>query len=334
MPQRLVEIVVPEECREELLSLLDGWAVQGRWYEEIGEGRVLVRVLADSEETERILDGVAGRFSGHEEFRALLLPVEASLPQPEEEPQAPDMPEEAPPRRVRVGRISREELFADLADGARVSPVYIATVALSAVVAAIGLMRDDVAAIIGAMVIAPLLRPNMALSLATTLADAKLARGALLANLSGLLTAIGVSGIMGFLFAVDPAGEQIVQRSHVGTMEILLALAAGAAGALAVTTGIQVSLVGVMVAVALLPPLVSVGLLVGSAEMGMAWRAGLLVLVNVISVNLAGVGVFLLQGIHPRTWGEADRARKVTWIALATWILLLAALVLLVRLAA
>jgi uncharacterized membrane protein len=52
-------------------------------------------------------------------------------------------------------------------------------VVLSTIVAAVGLARDNAAIVIGAMVMAPLLGPNMALSLATTLGDTKLAFRAL-----------------------------------------------------------------------------------------------------------------------------------------------------------
>jgi uncharacterized membrane protein len=81
------------------------------------------------------------------------------------------------------------------------------------------------------------------------------------------------------------------------------------------------------VAVALLPPLVVCGMLLGSEFTGRAFSAALLVLVNVICVNLAGVITFLAQGVRPRSWWEAERAKKATRIAIALWVALLAVLV-------
>ncbi len=113
----------------------------------------------------------------------------------------------------------------------------------------------------------------------------------------------------------------------------MLALAAGTAGALAFTTGIHTPLVGVMVAVALLPPLVASGLCVGAGRWTMAGGAFLLFLANLICINLAGVATFLVHGIRPRTWWEADKARKAARVALGVWLVLLAALALAIILA-
>ena len=101
--------------------------------------------------------------------------------------------------------------------------------------------------------------------------------------------------------------------------DIVLALAAGAAGALVFTTGVPAMLVGVMVAVALLPPLVTAGLRV--AVRGGAGTGGalLLLMTNVICVNLAAVVTFLVRGVGPRTWWEADKARRATRKAVILW---------------
>ena len=48
-----------------------------------------------------------------------------------------------------------------------------------------------------------------------------------------------------------------------------------------------------------------------------------LFLTNITCVNLAGVITFLAQGIRPRTWWEADKARKATRTAIGFWLLLL-----------
>ena len=82
-----------------------------------------------------------------------------------------------------------------------------------------------------------------------------------------------------------------------------------------------------MVAVALLPPLVTFGLLLGGGHLAMATGALSLFLMNLICVNLAGVTTFLVQGIRPATWWEKDRAVKATRIALVLWAALLAALI-------
>jgi len=158
-----------------------------------------------------------------------------------------------------------------------------------------------VAIIIGAMVIAPFLGPNVALALSTTLGDNKLRNDALKATIIGFSIVILLSVSMGYLFDVDPTIPEIASRTQAGISDILLALASGAAGVLAFTTGVSAVVIGVMVAVALLPPLTAFGLLTGSGEYNLATGAFLLFLTNIICINLAGVATFLLQGVSPRT---------------------------------
>ena len=176
------------------------------------------------------------------------------------------------------------------------------------------------------MVIAPLLGPNVALSLGTTLGDLSLLRRALLTALAGIATMTVLSVIIGMLVYVNPASPEVASRNAVALGDIAVALASGCAGALAFTTGVSATLIGVMVAVALLPPLVTFGLLLGGGHSASAMGALSLVLMNLICVNLAGVMTFLVQGIRPATWWEKDRAVKATRIAMGLWAGLLGAL--------
>ena len=331
MSLRLVEMIVPEIAAERASKSLGGQTVVGFWEQPIADQQVLVRVLLEAKRSESLLDSLEKDFSSVPGFRIMLWEVEATLPrlaQPEKADEGQQAGAAEQPQQIPL-RISREELYSKIAAGAQVSHVFIVTVVLS-LVAAIGLMRNDLAVIIGAMVIAPLLGPNVGLALATTLADTVLTAKSLLANGVGVLTALALSCFVGMVFAVDPAVPAIAARTSVGVGDVMLALAAGCAGALAFTTGVSASLIGVMVAVALLPPLVVFGLLLASGNFILAGGALLLVLTNVISVNLAGVLTFVAQGIRPRTWWEADRAKTSTRKAIVLWLALLALLIVLI----
>jgi uncharacterized hydrophobic protein (TIGR00341 family) len=281
----------------------------------------LLRLLIPAERVETLSDKVSDRFAESEGFRIMLFAVEATIPLPKEEEAEGEVEAEAVEESRE--RISREELYTDVASGAELGVVYVVTVALSAIVAAFGLMRGDVAVIIGAMVIAPLLRPNVALSLAITLGDISLALGSLKALAVGLTTSLAVAWLLGSLLSFDPMVPEIVSRTQVAIGDFGLALAAGAAGALAFTTGVPAGMIGVMVAVALLPPLVNAGMLAGAGYGEQALGALLLTMTNIVCINLAGVVTFIVQGIRPRRWWEAERARKATWIAIVLWALLL-----------
>lgn len=325
MALRLIEMILTEKDGGKVGELLKDHKLLEHRQVRLSEGEVLVRILLDAEQTEPVLDLLEQRYAPGEGNRVVILPVEATLPRPE--PETDTAPEQSPSEKKLPERIAREELYEDIRDAARCSKVYLAMVVLSTIVAAIGLYYNSVAIIIGAMVMAPLLGPNVALSLGTALGDLQLLRRALLTNLAGIATTIALSVIIGTLLQVDPESPEMASRISVGPGDIVVALASGCAGALAFTAGASSAVIGVMVAVALLPPLVTFGLLTGGGHMESAIGALSLFLVNLICVNLAGVTTFLAQGIRPTTWWEKDRAAKATRIAIGLWTALLALLV-------
>jgi uncharacterized hydrophobic protein (TIGR00341 family) len=322
---RVMQIFLPQASDQNLDELLEGRQILGRW-RDTDTDQVVLHLLVPAEETEPIMDRCEQRFASVEGFHVVLFPVEAVLPRPE--PEAEEKPETKEEEQNNSQRISREELYTEVTEGLGISRVYLGMSILSAVVAAVGLMRDDVAVIIGAMVIAPLLGPNVALSLGTTLGDVELIRRAVTTNLVGVLTAFGFAVIVGLVFTVNADVPAIMSRTEVGSGDILLALAAGAAGTLAFTRGLAGAVIGVMVAVALMPPLVVCGMLTGAGRVELAFGAFLLTTANVICINLAGVAIFLIQGVRPRSWWEAERAKKASRRAVLIWAAMLTALLL------
>jgi len=329
MPLRQIEVVIPKEGKNEMDELLKDDAVVTYWRDCGGDstGKCLIKVILDISQTESFLDRAEQLMGQYEGFRMVILSVDATLPrigEPEEkEPDETDEPWQKP---IQGLRVSREELFSEISDGIKLNRIYMALVILSTIVAALGILRDNTAVVIGAMVIAPLLAPNIGLALATTLGDLDLGRKSLISNISGLLVALSISILLGMFLPVDNTVYQIASRTEVHLSDIALALASGAAGVLAYTVGMSAAVIGVMVAVALLPPLVTAGLLFGNMQWDLSIMAFLLLITNVICVNLAAVATFIFQGIRPRTWYESKKADKANRIALTLWITLLIAL--------
>jgi uncharacterized hydrophobic protein (TIGR00341 family) len=327
MALRLLEMVLQEKDSAGVLALLAECNVLEHRHIRLADGEVLVRILLDAEQSETVMDLLEKRYTGADGNRVVVLPVEATLPRAKAEPEPAAASEQSPPEEKSPERIGREELYEDIKNGARLSRVYMAMVVLSTVVAAIGLNQNSVAIIIGAMVIAPLLGPNVAMSLGITLGDLSLLRHAFVTALSGIAAAFALSVMIGMMLNVNPGSSEMASRMWVSFGDIAVALASGSAGALAFTTGVSATLIGVMVAVALLPPLVTSGLLLGGGHPALATGALSLFLVNLICINLAGVTTFLVQGIKPTSWWEKDRAVKATRIAIALSVALLAVLV-------
>lgn len=325
MALRLMQVVVPDDAGPDVPAPLEDARLVARWKTRVGESPANVfQVLTTSRRAERVMDRLHQRYGATEGFSVTLMPVTAADPRYEE-----------PADDESSHRVSRNELYREVLSGTELSRTFIAMTVLSSIVAMVGLLHDDVAVIIGAMVIAPLLGPNVALALANTLADTKLLRQALSTNVVGVTIALVLSIPVGALVDVPVIGAvagapeltELAARTRVAPAGVLLALASGAAGTLAFTTGLSATLIGVMVAVALLPPLVTFGMLLGDGQFDAALRALQIVVLNVIGVNLAGVATFWWQGVRPREWWTESRARRSVRISSMIWIALLATLV-------
>ena len=328
MALRLIELLINQGQESRVYEILEKRCTYRSWHDKVSEKQVCIKILLPSEETGEVLDILEKEFSKNEEFMLILLPVEASIPRPLPPKEADAIHSKgAKNKKNKKLTISREELYSDIEGMGRLSWIFIIQVILSAVVAAVGILYNNIPAIIGAMVIAPLLGPNVALSLATTLGDLSLGKHALKANVLGIVVALLFAALIGFIIDFDTQMPPIIERTRVGFGDVAVALAAGGAAVLSFTTAAPGAVIGVMVAVALLPPLVTMGMLLGAGEWHMASGAALLVLTNLICINLAGVVTFLTQGIRPLRWWDAKKAKKATRLAIMLWTCLLGILI-------
>ncbi|MBD3615992.1 MAG: TIGR00341 family protein [Gracilimonas sp.] len=321
MALRLIKILPPKGFND-LKSLINEDDILDSWIDKSEGDKTVINLLADVELTEKILGDLETKFTGEEDYRIVLLPISATLPSRKDE-ENEDKTTEKEKDDERVHRISREELYEEIKKVVDFSWVYLVLIALSCVVAANGLIRDNAAMVIGAMVIAPILGPNVGLALATTLGDKALLKRSLKSILYGFLLGLGLSFLMGLVIDINPEVSEISSRTVVSYADIALGLAAGVAGCLSFTRGISAAVIGVMVAVALLPPMVTTGLLLGSGMYGLAYGAGLLTVTYIICINLAGVLTFLLQGIKPHSFTEQREGEELSRWAIYIWVSLL-----------
>lgn len=321
---RIIEVITDHGHVDTLRGIAAQQEVLDIWVGHNDEdGRCSTRLLVRPEKQQSVMDALQSLLAKADNTRILVLPVEASLPRLEED----NIEEE---KLSSVTR-SREELYQKIVSGAKLDSNFMYMVIMSTIVAAIGLLEDNVAVVIGAMVIAPLLGPNMALAFASTLGEGKLLWSALKSNLAGLLTALTLSVLIGFIWPLNFDSHELMIRTDVGMDGIVLALVSGAAAVLSLTAGLSNSLVGVMVAVAILPPTATVGLMLGSGNYQYALGAALLLAVNVVCVNLASNITFLLKGIKPRTWYEKKKAKQSLIIFVLFWLIVLVVLVMAVK---
>ena len=282
-----------------------------------------VHILVGDEKRQTVLDRLQSILQGEEDWRITILAVEATIPLVEEEPEEEENLWGTPPGE------SREEIYSRVSGNAKIDRNFLMFVFLSSVVVAIGLIKDNVAGVIGGMVIAPLLGPNLAFTFGAALGDRKLMGQAMVTNIAGIAISLIICIAIGFLWPLSLQSHELMARTNVGFDGAVLALAAGVAAAVSITTKLSSALVGVMVAVALLPPAAALGLMIGSGHREMALGAAMLLAVNVVCLNLAAQLTFAMRGIKPRTWFEKKAAQRAVLVNASVWVLLLVALAIL-----
>lgn len=190
--------------------------------------------------------------------------------------------------------------------------------ALSVVIAATGLSQNSTAVVIGAMLVAPLMGPI--LGLAASLAMGSWA-GAWRTFSVVAIAAVGgvaLAWLLAGLWSGDPLTREVLARTSPDIRDLVVALAAGSAGAYAtIREDISGSLPGAGVAVALVPPLASVGLTLRAGRSDLSQGALLLFAANVTAIVLAAVVVFLATGFVPASLIARRRHRVRAGTALA-----------------
>lgn len=314
---KYVEIVAEEGSTQMIVGVADLVKARDLRIGATGEdGMRQMRMLVADSKLQQTLDSLQNLLGAQCTATVTVLEVEAVLPKEEEDKRKPE----------KSATSAREALYDDISKNALFDSNYIILVILSTIVAAVGLITDNTAVVIGAMVIAPFLGPNIALSFSTALGDTSLMKKAAKTLLGGLILSVALSVVIGLLVCCDITGRELVSRTVAGIDTVVLALAAGAAAALSISTGVSSALVGVMVAVALLPPATTLGIMLGHNRLDLAYGAGLLLAINIVCINLATKIVFVLKGIRPRVWLEKEKAKKAMTVYIVGWLLTLSVL--------
>ncbi|MFH1286361.1 MAG: DUF389 domain-containing protein [Candidatus Magasanikbacteria bacterium] len=179
---------------------------------------------------------------------------------------------------------------------------FFVLIGLASAIAALGLLLDNTAVVIGAMVVAPLVTPVFALALSILLLKIKRAGKALGVIFMGTVLAVFISTILGHLIILIE-GEQfrmtseIISRTKPNLLFFLVALCSGAAGAYAYgRPKIMESITGIAISVAVIPPLAVVGLEMAAKNYALASQSFLLYLLNLAGITFGSILMFLILG--------------------------------------
>jgi len=330
---RFIKANFPADKADAVIAVIEA-AKPIDWSMDSGYGRFekAAEIVVAKGSGQKLLDDLQNLLGSSPNWRVTVLPVEASIPRPPE----PTKEEKAAAKEAakldadnanRQKMMSlREELYQKTEAGCKLNLDFIVLTILSAIVAAIGLNYDNVAIVIAAMVIAPLLGPILAFALATALGDLSLMWRATKTALTGLAIGFGLALAIALIMPVNLDSHELLSRAVIGPEIIILALASGAAAALSLSTGLSSALVGVMVAVALLPPSVASALFLGAGDYDKAFGATLLLGLNVVCAILSAQLVFVWKGVRPRSWINQQKAARAVKVNAALWIGLLVVL--------
>ncbi len=192
---------------------------------------------------------------------------------------------------------------------------YVVLLTLATIIATYGVISSSTATVIGAMIIAPLMTPIMAATLAIVLGSGSRMSQSIMVVLLSVLYVIGLAILLSVFispvvidFGTNP---EITSRVSPNLLALFVALASGAAGAFAISRAdVSDSLPGVAIAISLVPPLSVVGISLSKAHWLAAGGAFVLFLTNFLAIVLAGGAVLWLSGVSQQMTAEQDIQRK------------------------
>lgn len=171
--------------------------------------------------------------------------------------------------------------------------------ALAAVIAGYGLLADSSAVVIGAMLVAMMLGPISGIALSFIDNRWILFVTALKTLALGVAMIFGIGVILGLINFNMPLTHEILSRTQPNVIDLMIALAGGAAGAFAsVSPRLSVAVVGVAVATALVPPLVASGILLAHWDLRLSANALLLAFTNIIAIQISSSLVLWIAGFR------------------------------------
>lgn len=312
---RLVRIALEADAADSVQAALDDAGISFTVTDQTGplEYDRIISFALPAHAVEGVLDTLRGRGLSPD-AETVILDAETVLSRDFEALQKELKPKEAP-----EDRISRQELRTRATELTPSFSVYVVMTLISAVVATAGLLLDSPAVVVGSMVIAPLIGPALSASVGTVVNDDSLFREGFVYQVLGVVVAIGGSALFAVLLRfglLAPPGldilaiPEIAERLEPDLLSLFIALGAGIAGILSLTTGISAALVGVMIAAALIPPAGAAGIAIAWGEPIKAVGAVVLVFVNLISINLAGLLTLWYAGYRPERIFETSLARR------------------------
>ena len=186
---------------------------------------------------------------------------------------------------------------------------FLALMVLSALIAAAGLLLDSPAIVVGSMVIAPILGPSLTASVGAVTGDRQMVVESLWMQSYGLAAAVGTAAALGMgaqLAGVVPSAMDLSALDLFGVrlapnaLSLLVGAAAGLAAGIGLTTKGPTSIIGVMIAAALIPAAAASGLAIAWLEPELAVGTAALLVATMVLINVSVLSVLVALGYRTR----------------------------------
>ena len=198
-----------------------------------------------------------------------------------------------------LDRDSRINLFENIQVGSHWSFDFVALIALSSLIASLGLIQNSAAVVIGAMLVAPLMTPMIGAGLGLVQGNIRLTINATKSIIFGFLAALFI-GIVTGLIACSAPTQEILARGEPNTLDLLVAIFSGVAASYAVSRpNLSGALPGVAISAALVPPITSSGIAISLGDIYLAQGAAMLFGTNLIAIILSAAATLYAVGTRP-----------------------------------
>ncbi|WP_420138369.1 DUF389 domain-containing protein [Sphingomonas sp.] len=195
-----------------------------------------------------------------------------------------------------VRTVDHDGVLRQVSEEAGWSGRYVFLILISAAISLLGLLMPSVAVLIGAMLLSPLMMPIIGLGFGIATFDFVEIRRAAAALLLGSIMAVLLAVVLISISPVQTVTSEIAGRTQPTLFDLLVALLSAIAGGYALIRGRGGTVVGVAIAIALMPPLVVVGFGIATWNWTIFSGALLLFLTNAVTIALTAALVARLYG--------------------------------------
>lgn len=223
-----------------------------------------------------------------------------------------------------LDRDSRIGLFERLQTQSKWSFDFMALMILATGIAALGLVQNSPAVVIGAMLVAPLMTPLLGSGLSLVQGNLPLMRTCLRSIFLGFFLALSVGSLLGWIAPLSGLNSELLARGNPSALDFGVAALSGFAASYCIARpGLSSALAGVAIAAALVPPIATVGISLTLQEWRNAEGAALLFGTNVVTIILSSSCTFFAMGVRGQTGTKMLWVRRVIVLLLIVLSLLM-----------